>query len=82
MWMDHDPGIGPYRSQMTETLCTIPGQKRSDINSISGICYIYFRLKLEPEILNCQVLISVCYRVLLILYLPDKSDLEQQVAAL
>ena len=43
-----------------------------------------FRLKLAPDILNCQILSSVCYRVLLliILYLLDKSDVQQQVAAL
>ena len=26
VWMDNDPGTGPYRPQMTVTLCTIPGQ--------------------------------------------------------
>ena len=26
VWMDSDPGMGPYRPQMTETSCTIPGQ--------------------------------------------------------
>ena len=27
MWVDYDPGMGPYRPQMTVTLCTIPGQR-------------------------------------------------------
>ena len=26
VWMDYDPGMGPYHSQMTVSLCTIPGQ--------------------------------------------------------
>ena len=26
VWMDYDPGMGPYRLQMMVTLCTIPGQ--------------------------------------------------------
>ena len=26
VWMDYDRGMGPYCSQMTVTLCTIPGQ--------------------------------------------------------
>ena len=26
VWIDYDPGMGPYRPQMTVTLCTIPGQ--------------------------------------------------------
>ena len=56
------------------------GDQRSDIKAIPGI--LYFRQKLQPEILNCQILRSVCYRVLLILYVPDISDLEQQEAAL
>ena len=43
---------------------------------------LYYRLKLEPEIRNCQILSLVRNRVLLIPYLPDKSDLQQQVAAL
>ena len=48
----------------------------------SPCLFLYFRLKLEPEILDCQILNSVCYRVLLILCLTEKSDLQQQVAAL
>ena len=26
VWMDYDPGMGPYRPYMTETSCTISGQ--------------------------------------------------------
>ena len=26
VWMGYDLGMGPYRPQMTETLCTIPDQ--------------------------------------------------------
>ena len=26
VWMDHDPGVGACRPQMSVTLCTIPGQ--------------------------------------------------------
>ena len=26
VWINHDPGMGPYRLQMTVTLCMIPGQ--------------------------------------------------------
>ena len=26
VWIDYDPGMGPYRPQMTVTLCTIPSQ--------------------------------------------------------
>ena len=26
VWIDYDPWMGPYRPQMTVTICTIPGQ--------------------------------------------------------
>ena len=37
--------------------------QRSDKKAISGItCFFHFRLKLEPKILNCQILGAVLSR--------------------
>ena len=38
--------------------------QRSDEKPIPGVVYVFFhfRLKLEPEILNCQILSSVPWR--------------------
>ena len=64
VWVDYDPGMGPYRPQMTVTLCTIPGQcATSDPTKRPHQVYVFiFRLKLEPEILYCQILSSVLSR--------------------
>ena len=49
--------------------------QRSDKKVIpDNMCFFYFRLELEPEILNCQILCAVLYCVLrIILYLPDSN---------
>ena len=63
--MDYDPGMGPYRPQMTVTVCTIPGQWATSDQTkrlYQVISVFYFRLKLKPEIRNCQILSTVLSR--------------------
>ena len=68
VWMDDDIGKGPYRPQMTVTLCTIPGQRATSDQTKRPYQAIQFVLvsflpKLEPEILNCQILNPVLSRI-------------------
>ena len=63
--MDYDRGMGPCRLKITVTLCTIPGQRATSDQTKGHTTYhvfFYFRLKLEPEILNCQILSAVLSR--------------------
>ena len=53
--------------------------QRSDKKAVPGICF-YFRLNVEPKILDCEVLSSVLSHTTDTL--PDESYLQQQVAVL
>ena len=81
--MDHDLGMGPYRPQMTVSLCAIPGQRAaSDQTKRPYQVYVFYFVKDSSLKFLTAKLFVPCYRVLIILYLPDESDLQQQVAAL
>ena len=66
VWMDYDRGMGPYHPQMTIALCSIPGQWATSDETkrpyqVTYVC-LFFRLKLEPEFFNCQILSAVLSR--------------------
>ena len=52
-WMEYDRGIRPCRLQMTVNFCTI--RQKGHIRKYM----FYFRLKLEPEIINRQIFWAV-----------------------
>ena len=72
VWMDSDPGMGPYRPRVTLSLYTSMAKERSDTNAM-----FLFSSELEPEILICQNL-KRCH----VLYLQEVNDLQQQAGAL
>ena len=74
VWMDYDRGMGPYRPQMTVILCTIPGPLATSDQTkrpyqVIYVCFI-FVYNSNLKLLTVKFLL-LCYRVELLLYLPD-----------